>query len=447
MGIAAAGGPGALARAADNETPDRPNIVFILIDDLGWRDLSCYGSGYYRTPNIDRLADQGVKFTDAYAACPVCSPTRASIMTGKYPATLNLTDFIPGHDYAWAKLTVPKFNQHLPPGQVTLAEALKAAGYVTGGWGKWHLGAGQAHGPTKHGFHVFETPPNRLDKRVAGLTDKALAFIKASKDRPFFAFLSHFTVHIPLEASKERIERWAARLKPGQANPTYAAMIEAMDDSVGRIMAGLDDLKLADNTVVIFFSDNGGLIKTHTGRGPTVTSNLPLRSEKGSLYEGGIRVPLIVRWPGKAKPGSVCRVPVTSTDFHPTLLAAAGVKGEVIGETDGCDLGPLLTRTGSIERQAIFWHYPHYHHTAPCGAVRAGKWKLIEYFEDGRGELYDLAEDIGEAKDLAKTNPAKAAELRALLKAWRKRVGAKMPTPNPDYDPARAREVRRRPKR
>ena len=406
--------------------------------------MGCYGSTYYQTPHVDRLATQGMRFTDAYAACPVCSPTRASLMTGKYPATVNLTDFIAGHWRPYAKLVVPKFNLQLPLSEVTIAEALKAAGYRTACFGKWHLG-GRDFGPGKSGFDEFGGAPNRNDKAVEGLTDRALDFIARHRDKPFFLFLSHHTVHIPIQASKERVEKYRARLKPGQefpqqANPAYAAMVEEMDIQVGRVVAKLDELGLADDTVLIFFSDNGGLHKIFTGRGGWTTSNAPLRDEKGSLYEGGIRVPLIVRWPGKVKAGSECSVPVTSVDFYPTLLEMAGATGDPTHKADGASIVPVLTGKAALERDAIYWHYPHYHHTAPCGAVRAGDWKLIEYFEDGKVELYNLKADLGEKTDLAAKMPGKAAELQKKLAAWRKAVGARMPTPNPNHDPARANE-------
>ena len=378
----------------------------------------------------------------------MCSPTRASLLAGKYPATVNLTDFIPGHWRPYAKLIVPKFNQQLPPDEVTIAEALKAAGYRTACFGKWHLG-GRDFGPDTQGFDESGGAPNRNDKAVAGLTDRALDFIERHKDKPFFLFLSHHTVHIPVQASAERIAKWRARLKPGQKfpqqdNPAYAAMVEEMDIQVGRVVAKLDELKLADDTLLIFFSDNGGLHKIYTGDGDWTTSNAPLRDEKGSLYEGGIRVPLIVRWPGRVKAGSACAEPVTSVDFYPTFLEAAGAKGDPKHKVDGVSLLPLLSQAGGLERDAIYWHYPHYHHTAPCGAIRSGDHKLIEYFEDGRVELYDLRADLGEKHDLTKANPKKAAELRARLAAWRKAFNAQMPTPNPDHDPGRAHEWGRR---
>lgn len=425
----------------------KPNFVFILIDDLGWADVACYGSTLFETPNIDRLARQGMRFTDAYAACPVCSPTRASIVSGKYPAHVNLTDFIPGHWRPWAKLVVPEFNQSLPLEEVTIAEALKSAGYVSGIFGKWHLGR---HSPKEHGFDEFRFGgENKNDKRVGAVTGQTLDFIEKHKDRPFFAFASHHTVHIPLEADEKLVAKYEAKIKPShtQKNAKYAAMVEAMDASVGQVMQKLDDLGIADNTVLIFTSDNGGLIQIYNKNGPIVTSNLPLRAEKGTLYEGGIRVPLIVRWPGAVKPGSECGEPVSSVDFYPTLLDMAGASRDPSHALDGRSLVPLLRERGGFERDAIYWHYPHYHHCPPCGSIREGDYKLIEYFEEGDLELYNLKEDIGEKNNLAETMPEKATALRKKLAAWRKSVNAKMPTRNPQYNPEKAHEWGRRKKK
>jgi arylsulfatase A len=451
------------AAPANAEAQRKPNILFILIDDLGWADVGCYGQKFNETTNIDRLRSQGMKFTSAYAACPVCSPTRASILTGKYPATLNLTDFIPGHLRPWAKLTVPQFNQRLPSEEVTLAEALKSAGYASASLGKWHLGGRDSY-PKQHGFDKefvtsgghfgFRIYPPTEERREGEyladrLTDEAIAFIEKNRDGPFFLYLAHYAVHIPLQAPKELIEKYEKKSGPAGRpnNPIYAAMVESADRSVGRLMKKLDDLGLADDTVVIFFSDNGGLIKRFDEKGPVVTSNAPLRAEKGTLYEGGIRVPLIVRWPGVVKPGSVCDVPVTSVDFYPTILQIAGVAGDPKHKVDGESLMPLLEQSGGLKRDAIYWHYPHYHHCAPCGAVRSDALKLIEYYEDGRHELYNLADDIGEQRNLADAQPKDAERLAKKLADWRRSVGAKMPTPNPNFKPAKAGEwgKRRRP--
>jgi arylsulfatase A len=430
----------------------KPNFVFILIDDLGWTDLTCYGSAFYETPNTDRLAAQGMKFTDAYAACPVCSPTRASILTGKYPARLHLTDWIPGHSRPYAKLRVPQFNQQLPLKEVTIAEALKAAGYVSASFGKWHLG-GKSFYPENQGFdlnfggdHRGQPPsyfyPYRIPNVLTGqdgeyltdrLTDEAEGFIEKNKDRLFFLYLSHYAVHTPLQAKPEMIAKYREKLKPDgtQKNPTYAAMIQSVDESVGRVLRKLDELKLADNTVVIFMSDNGGLIP--------VTSNHPLRAGKGTMYEGGIREPMIIRWPRVVEPGNSCSVPVTSVDFYPTILEIAGITDAVVENVDGVSLVPLLKRTRPLQREAIFWHYPHYHPggATPCGAVRQGDFKLIEFYEDDRLELYDLKRDLGERNNLAAKTPEMARRLHQTLRGWRQAVNAQMPTPNPDHDPAR----------
>lgn len=438
------------------EQPSRqPNIVFILADDLGWADLGCYGNRFHETPNLDRLASQGVRFTDAYAACPVCSPTRASIMAGQYPARVGITDFIPGHWRPYEKLRVPiNRTQYLPLEVVTLAETLKQAGYATGMFGKWHLG-GREQSPDKQGFDdvlesngrhfKFTTNPPREypeDAYLAEvLTDESERFMEENRERPFFLYLAHFAVHIPLEARKALIEKYENKAKPegGVNNPVYAAMVEHVDQSVGRVMDKLDALGLSENTLLVFMSDNGGLWQRYDGQGEIVTSNAPLRGEKGTLYEGGIREPLIMRLPGTIEAGTECAAPVTSVDFYPTFVAAArGMlpEGQAL---DGVDLAPLL-RDDPLDREAIFWHYPHYHHSVPAGAVRAADWKLIEFYDDGHVELYNLAEDIGETNNLADAMPEKARELRERLAAWRNEVDAAMPEPNPDHDPARAGE-------
>jgi arylsulfatase A len=446
--LPAAGKSRVQGMAAAGEAKKKPNVIFILIDDMGWADLTCYGSKFHETPNIDRLAKNGIRFTDAYAAGAVCSPTRASILAGQYPARVGITDFIPGHYRPWTKLRVPENRLQLPLESVTFGEVLRRHGYATGYIGKWHLG-GRDHGPEQQGFESIPAGGrNQGDKHVTRFTDAAIEFIEANRNKPFLLFLSHHTVHIPLEAPAELIEKYENKPKPAQGvnNPVYAAMVEHLDDSIGRIMKELDQLGLTERTVVIFFSDNGGLRQRFDGKGEIVTTNAPLRDEKGTLYEGGIRVPLIVRWPGVVKSG-VCRVPVCSTDFYPTLLELAGARGNPNHVLDGKSIVPLLMGTHRFEREALFWHYPHYHHSTPAGAMRQGDWKLLEFFEGGRVELYNLKNDIGEKDDLAKKMPAKAAELRQRLAAWRKSVRAKMPTPNPDYDPDRAHEWGRRPRK
>ncbi|MCK4432087.1 MAG: sulfatase [Candidatus Aminicenantes bacterium] len=424
----------------------KPNFVFFLIDDLGWRDVGCYGSTFYETPNIDKLASQGMRFTNAYAACPVCSPTRASILAGKYPARLNLTDWIPGHGRKNPKLIVPKFSQQLPLKEETIAEALKSAGYVSASIGKWHLGE-ELYYPEKQGFdlniggtHKGQPPayfaPYQIPTLKEGkegeyltdrLTDEALAFIEKNKDRPFFLYLPHFAVHTPIQGKEEKADKYKNKVKPGQEqnNAMYAAMIESVDESVGRVLKKLELLGIAGRTVIIFMSDNGGLTR--------MTSNAPLRAGKGTLYEGGIREPMIIKWPGVTKPGKTCDVPVTSTDFYPTMLEMAGQPLKPEQHQDGLSMVPLLKESGTIKRDALYWHYPHYHFTTPAGAVRQGDWKLIEYYEDGRLELYNLKEDISETTNLVEKMSEKALELKKMLANWRKSVDAKMPAPNPDY--------------
>ena len=424
------------------ETP--PNIVFILIDDMGWTDLHCFGSSVYETPHIDALAKQSMKFTNAYAACNVCSPTRASIMTGRYPARLHLTDWIPGHVAPKDKMRVPDWTMYLPHDEITIAQALKSAGYTSASIGKWHLG-GPEYYPDKHGFdiniagtHKGQPPsyfsPYKIDTLTDGkpgeyitdrLTDEAVGFIEKNKEKPFFLYLAHFAVHTPLQAKKEVVAKYKAKIKPDdlQTNAIYAAMVEGVDESIGRIVAKLDELKLNEKTILVFFSDNGGLVLGKT------TNNAPLRSGKGSAYEGGVRVPMLVRWPGKIAPGTVSDTPVISTDFFPTFCAAAGVKPNA-KPLDGVNLLPILTGAGPIQRNALYWHYPHYHPggATPHSAVRAGDFKLIEYFEDGRLELYNLKDDLSEKTNLAEKLPEKAKELHQLLIDYRKDVGAQMPT-------------------
>ncbi len=442
------------------QSPKPLNFVFILIDDMGWTDLGCYGSKSYDTPNIDRLASQGMRFTNAYAACPVCSPTRASIMTGKYPARLHLTDWIPGRkQWPTAKLLTPSFRQELPLEEITLAEALKPAGYVSASIGKWHLG-GEGFSPVEQGFDrniggtargspasyfgPFDLPG--LKGGPAGeyltdrLSDEAEKFIEENKDRPFFLYLPEFAVHLPLEGKQELVAKYETKLRGSetQNNPIYAAMVESVDQGIGRLMQKLDDLKIADRTVVILTSDNGGLRFEGKNTKP-VTSNAPLRAGKGHLYEGGIREPLIVRWPGVVKPGSICHEPMISVDYFPTILEMAGL-GRPRQPVDGVSLVPLLKQAGVPKRDAIYWHYPHYSNQGgpPSGAIRHGEFKLIEFFEDGRVEMYHLKNDPGERHNLAHVDPRLTTTLYSMLQQWRRSVGAVMPGSNPSYDPAKA---------
>lgn len=440
------------------------NFLFILIDDMGWRDLGCYGSSLYETPHIDRLAKQSVRFTNAYAACPVCSPTRASILTGKYPARLHITDWIPGRkQWPTARLLTPQFQHELPLDEVTLAQALKPLGYASASIGKWHLG-GPGFYPDQHGFDLnvggtakgqpqsyfgpFHLPNLEGGSKDEYLTDRlsleAEKFLEANRNRPFFLYLPEFAVHMPLQAKPGVIERFqakAAKANPDteQHDPVYAAMIASLDENVGRILKKLDDLGLSERTVVFFMSDNGG-VAYENKRKQTVTSNAPLRAGKGHLYEGGIREPMMIRWPGVSKPGTTCDVPVISVDFFPTILEMAGVKIDPKLLVDGVSLTPLLRNVGSLHRDAMFWHYPHYSNQGgvPSGAIRAGDYKLIEFYEDGRLELYNLAADIRESNNLAQSDPERASKLHEKLKGWRASVGASMPTANPDYDSATA---------
>jgi arylsulfatase A-like enzyme len=430
-----------------------PNVVLILADDLGWRDLGCTGSTFYQTPTLDRFAMQGMRFTQAYAACNVCSPTRASLMTGKYPARLHTTNFFGGNRVG--KLLPPEYLQRLPDAQVTIAEALRQHGYRTAIAGKWHLG-GKGSQPQDHGFDVVLGPktgpgggPVDDPHFATMLSTRAAEFIEESAAKPFFLYLAFHSVHVPLRTRpelKKLYEDKAASL-PAPAGPrevplndhlaravqdhaVYAGMVQEMDEAVARVLAKLDQYKLADNTVVVFVSDNGGLA---TAEG-SPTSNLPLRGGKGWLYEGGHRVPWIVRLPGRVSAGSTCDVPVITTDLYPTLMALARLPMPPEQAVDGVSLVPLLERKGPIDSRPLFWHYPHYSNQGgrPGSAVRVGNYKLIEFFEDDHVELYDLAADPGETHDLASAQPSRAAELRKLLAGWRKSVDAQMPTVNPN---------------
>jgi len=427
-----------------------PNIVFILADDLGWPGVGYNGNPFYETPNIDRLAIEGMKFTNAYAAGPVCSPTRASIMTGKYPARLHITDFIAGGDFPHAKYKQPDWQKFLPLEETTIAEALKPAGYVTALFGKWHLSVqydqpeSLPYNPDKQGFDQIlitnkpnqKTNPEPDAHNVDRITERAVQFLQENMDRPFFLFVAHNTVHDPVMEKAARIQKYKAKSGSDlpQNNPILGAMMETLDNSVGRLMKKLDALNLTDHTIVVFYSDNGGLEKT--------AKQTPLRSGKANLYEGGIREPLVVRWPGVVEPGSICSEPVTSPDFFPTFLEIAGIRSTV-KNLDGMSLMPLLAGSGSVNREALYWHYPHYHSAGigPCGAVRKGNWKLIEWYDltsSGSGkqyELFDLGKDLGEQENLTEKNPRKTAEMVRLLSRWRERVGAQMLELNPNYNP------------
>lgn len=453
----------------------QPNFLFILVDDLGYADISPNNkSSFYETPNIQKLAESGVRFTDGYAACPVCSPTRASILTGKYPPRTLTTDYFCGSRKG--KLLPAKYQCYLSLEEVTLAETLREAGYSTFFAGKWHLGP-KGYWPEEQGFNenkggfsrggpyggkkYFSPYGNpKLTDGPKGehlpdrLATETVKFIKQKANEPFLAYLSFYSVHTPIigrpdlvkkyelkqqltkEINKDKVS-WITegkkRARQLQDHTTYAAMVEAMDQAVGKVLDSLDELKIANETIVVFFSDNGGL---STAEG-SPTSNLPLRAGKGWMYEGGIRVPCLIRAPGLTKPGTICKEPVISTDFYPTMLDLAGIKLQPKQHQDGLSLKKLLDGTQTtLDRDAIYWHYPHYGNQggSPASAMRSGDWKLIEWFEDNRIELYNLADDIGEQNNLAATNPQKAEALLNQLHEWHKKVGARMPTENPDYE-------------
>ncbi len=424
------------------EAADRPNIVFILADDLGVNDLSCYSRKDQRTPNLDRLAGQGLRFTCAYCAQPICSPSRAAILTGKTPARLHLTTYLPGRpDAPSQKLLHPRIEMQLALAEKTLAEHLKEAGYATACIGKWHLG-GKNFGPGEQGFDLVHAGnPNTQPSETEGgkgeydLTRRAIQFIEANKDLPFFLHLCHNNPHIPLAARKDLVERYK-----GSFNPLYAAVLHTLDDSVGQLLAKLDELKLAERTIVVFTSDNGGL-HVLEGANTPATHNTPFRAGKGFLYEGGLRIPLLVRWPGRIAAGKVIDTPVINTDWTPTFLELCGVKAG--GPFDGVSITSLLLEGGrgsgraDFEARPFFWHFPHYTNqgSRPAGAIRIGDWKLIEHYEDGRVELFNLARDPAETSDLAQEELDRRAELRAKLAAWRKQIGAQENTPNPDFKP------------
>jgi arylsulfatase A len=438
----------------------RPNFVLILADDLAWADLACYGNEVYETPNLNRLAASGMRFTDAYAACPVCSPTRASIMTGRYPASIGLTEWIPGKRSTPAeKVKAPPYLTKLPLGELCLPEILRGAGYATGHVGKWHLG-GTGNLPEDQGFDVnvggthAGSPaggyflPNRMKlpgaRKGEYLTDRlseeGCRFIREHQDTPFFLYQSYHSVHTPIQSKREYQARYAQKAADlgRKINAAYAGMIQSLDEGVGRILDTIEKTGMRDRTVVFFMSDNGGL--------SSVTPNAPLREGKGHVYEGGIREPMIVRAPGLTQAGSICRIPVSSIDFLPTMIELAGAAMPAERPIDGVSLTPLL-RGGELDREAIYWHYPHYspQRGKPAGAVRAGDLKLLEFYEDGHLELYDLSKDIGETTDLSAKRPQDTARLHAMLVAWRQRVGAKMPTPNPAYGKTEAEPTQLKP--
>jgi len=450
----------------------KPNIIFINVDDLGWADLGCQGSQYYETPNVDRLAREGMRFTDAYAAAAICSPTRAAMLTGRYPARIGLTDWLRA-EYQGGKIPTdgkqpagydddpkksfltPKSALWLDLDEVTIAEVLKPQGYVTGHIGKWHLGF-KEWSPEKQGFDVnigggdLGEPPSYFDpflrpanpktgepewKGIPALparkegeyltdreADEAVTFIRQNQNKPFLLDLWHYAVHMPIQGKPDLVAKYEAKpVTTSQKKPKYAAMVESVDQALGRVLATLDELGLTSRTIVIFSSDNGGLL------GPT--NNAPLRGGKGMPYEGGIRVPFIVRWPGVVQPGTTSAVPVTSVDLLPTFAEIAGAQLPQDRPIDGESLLPVLTGTGTLKRTAIFWHFPHYRSKdiGPYSIVRAGDWKLIRHYDPKPDELFDLAADPGETTDAGLRRPEKVRELGAQLTHWIEQVGAKLP--------------------
>ena len=447
--------------------PERPNLLFILIDDLGWSDTGPYGNTFNETPHLDALAAQSLRFTDAYVSSPVCSSSRASILTGRYNTRFGLTDFIPGHYRPYEAVATPVNRvMRLPAEAVTFAELLQQQGYATGYYGKWHLGWGEQAHPTTQGFdegyrtngwgHFFPpvhtTPRTPVDSGtylIDYLTEQGELFMERHQDSAFCLVVSHFAVHLPLEAPDEDIARYRNRTDtvPDRIyNPTYSAMVTGIDESVGRLLAKLEALDLDRETLVVFLSDNGGLRQIYNNpNGQLVTSNAPLRNEKGTLYEGGIRVPLMLRLPGSAAMGSSTDTPVMSIDLTPTFLELANAP--IPDELDGESLLPLLAGREYRRERPLFWHYPHYHHSRPASAVRRGHYKLIEFLDTGETVLYDLSTDPGETTDLSATQPALREALQQLLTDWRQSVDAPLPTPNPDFDEARRSEWGKLPQR
>lgn len=457
---------GVALSGAMSDAAERPSIVFLLVDDMGFMDIGANNpQTFYETPNIDALAADGMRFTQGYAANPVCSPTRFSIMTGKYPSRVGATNFFSGTREG--KFRPAELNDCMSPDEVTLAESLHESGYQTAFLGKWHLGPTEEFWPEHQGFDFnvgghhrgaprsYFSPYNnpRLPDGPKGehlttrLTDEAVKLLDTMQDGPFLLYLSYYTVHTPLQAPADLVEKYRRKaqavvsdrdefgpeeqilpdagerkVRQVQKHATYAAMVETLDMSVGRIIDKLKSLGLYDNTVICFTADNGGL---STSEG-SPTSNLPLRGGKGWLYEGGIREPFLIRWPGGTRPGSVCDVPVVSTDFYPTLLDIAGLPARPQQTLDGISLVPLLKGENMPQRPAMFWHYPHYSNQGgfPGAAVRMGDFKLIERFEDGRVHLYNIREDVGERRDLADADPDRVRSMKTRLHQWYNDVNA-----------------------
>jgi len=457
------------APVAGGEKPIR-KVLLLLVDDWGWTDAGCLGSDLYETPNIDRLAAEGVRFSQAYSACTVCSPTRAAILTGMHPARLRVTDFIDGHSdrYRNPPVLIPDWTMRLEHRHVTIAESLREAGFRTVHIGKWHLTPTgdeierRLYWPEHHGFEInvagnrwglpgsyfwpyqrpgrielWNMPPGEEgDYLTDALTEEALKVLDYFKDQPLFLYLPYYTVHTPIEGRPDLVAEFEGKVREGARHRSagYAAMVKSLDLSVGRILDRLEALGIADETAVFLTGDNGGL---DNGRGKP-TENAPLREGKGSAYEGGVRVPGFARVPGLTPAGAVCEEPVISHDWPVTILDLLGVEAPAGQPRDGVSLRPLLADPASeLEREPLYWHYPHYHTqgAVPYSAIREGDWRLVEFHTDGRLELYDLAADPGETHDLAAEEPERAAAMRERLRGLLGSVEAQMPTPNPDYDP------------
>jgi arylsulfatase A-like enzyme len=469
-------GPMLLTACREDRTvvEQHPNILLLLIDDLGWRDLGCYGSTFYETPNIDRLAAEGTTFTSAYSAGPVCSPSRGAFLTGRSPARTGLTGHINptgAHRYpAEGPIIPPDDYTYLPPSEVTIAEALEPFGYESLAVGKWHVGGADEHSPTAQGFDTavghmpggtrdaplhhytyffpFFDKSRSPDFQIPGMeggepgeyltdriTDEALSWLdRRDGSAPFLLYLSHYAVHTPLEAPEPLVRKYEEKLQTdhSQESAVYGAMIENLDTNIGRVLDAVDRSDVADHTIVIFTSDNGGTTRA--------TDNSPLREGKGFLHEGGIRVPMIVRWPGVTRPGTKVDVPVISHDVYPTVLEMVAGAGVPDGpDLDGKSLVPLLTGQGGLEREVLYWYYPHYspQAKAPGAAIRVGDWKLIETYDPPRLELFDLGEDLGEERNLVETQPEKAAALKARLSEELEAAGTRLHRPNPAYKAAK----------
>jgi arylsulfatase A len=427
---------GLIAAPQQTKGADLPNIILIVADDLGINDLGCYGGDTHFSPHLDRFARDGRRFNTAYAAQPICSASRAAIMTGKHPARLHLTNYLPGRpDTLAQKLRQPIIEGQLPLEEITLAELLRDAGYATAMFGKWHLG-NDDFGPAKQGFDVAKLFPENANpassagsKNEHAITDAANQFIEQHRDKAFFCYLAHHSPHIPLVALPEKIAKYSDRF-----HPTYGAMIESLDESVGRLLSNLDRLRLTSRTLVIFTSDNGGLHVLESP-GTPATTNAPYRAGKGYLYEGGIRVPLLMRWPGVIPAGSIDDIPMTLMDLMPTILKAAHLDpARVIGPLDGNEIP--LSQPPPADDRSLHWHFPHYTNqgSRPAAAIRREHWKLIEQMEDESIELFDLSVDPSEQNNLASKHPERVSALRDELHAWQKSIGAQMPTPHPEYD-------------